>query len=320
MKLGVLTVPLSAMPLDKALSYLKGLGVQTVEIGCGGFPGNAHCAPEILLNDKSEMQKFKQIIKDSGLEISAFSAHGNGVHPNKEVAQKATKELENAIRMAEALEVGVVNTFSGCPGDSAGSQYPNWVTCPWPDDFGSILDYQWNDSLLPYWQKEGGFAEAHGVKIAFEMHPGFCVYNTETMQRIHKEIGPVIGANYDPSHLFWQGMDAIASIRALEGMIYHVHAKDCRVDALNTARTGVLDTKPYGDEIHRSWVFRTVGYGHDGQVWKDIISALRMVGYDGAVSIEHEDSLMSVKEGLEKAIDFLKDVVIEEAPAPMWWA
>ncbi|MCI8549736.1 MAG: sugar phosphate isomerase/epimerase [Lachnospiraceae bacterium] len=320
MKLGVLTVPLSEMPVGQALSYLKGLGAQAVEIGCGGFPGNAHCDPEVLLKDRAKLKEFKETIKASGLEISAFSAHGNAVHPDEETAKKAVRDFENAVYMAEEMEVGVVNTFSGCPGDSEGSRYPNWVTCPWPDDFTKILDYQWNDKLLPYWRKAAEFAGSHGVKVAFEMHPGFCVYNTETMLRIHREIGPALGANYDPSHLFWQGMDGISSIRELAGIIYHVHAKDCKIDAMNTARTGVLDTKPYGDELHRSWIFRTVGYGHDLETWKDIISALRMAGYDGAVSIEHEDSLMSVKEGLEKAVSFLKEVLIEEKPAEMWWA
>lgn len=320
MKVGVLTVPLSEMPIAQALLYLKGLGVQTVEIGCGGFPGNAHCKPEVLLNDKAKMIEFKDTVKSLEVEISAFSAHGNGVHPNKVVAEMATRELENAILMAEEMGVGVVNTFSGCPGDNSSSTYPNWVTCPWPDDFLKVLDYQWNDCLLPYWEKEAAFAKAHGVKIAFEMHPGFCVYNTETMKRINKEIGPTLGANYDSSHLLWQGMDAIASIRELEGMIYHVHAKDCKIDPSNKAKNGVLDTKPYGDEIHRSWLFRTIGYGHDAQMWKDLISTLRMVGYDGAVSIEHEDSLMSVKEGLEKAVRFLQEIIIEEEPAQMWWA
>lgn len=319
MKKGVLTVPLYGMSLDKALSYLKGLGVQTVEIGCGGFPGSTHCNPEVLLHDKKKMNEFKEIIRSSELEISAFSAHGNGVHPDKETAEKATKDLENAILLAAEMGVEVVNTFSGCPGDSKGSQYPNWVTCSWPDDFMKILAYQWDDCLLPYWEKEAAFAKAHGIKVAFEMHPGFCVYNTETMKRIRKEIGPVLGANYDPSHLIWQGMDPIESIRQLEGMIYHVHAKDCHVDSANTAQNGVLDTKPYGDEIHRSWMFRTIGYGHDAKMWKDIISMLRLVGYNGAVSIEHEDSLMSVKEGLEKAIRFLSEIIIEEEPAPIWW-
>ena len=68
----------------------------------------------------------------------------------------------------------------------------------------------------------------------------------------------------------------------------------------------MLDVKKYTDEIHRSWVFRTVGYGNGESVWRDIISNLRMVGYDHVISIEHEDSLMSGDEGLKKAIETLK--------------
>ncbi|MDD4849735.1 MAG: sugar phosphate isomerase/epimerase [Gemmiger sp.] len=320
MKLGVITVPLYGMELASCLAYLKGLGVQTVELGCGGNPGTGHCDAKALLADAGKLKAFRDTIRASGIGISAFSCHGNGVHPNQATAAKDNEDLQNAIRLAAEMEVGVVNTFSGCPGDSAASQHPNWVTCAWPDEYQTVLDYQWNDVLLPYWRKNADFAKAHGVKVAFEMHPGFCVYNTETMLRINREIGNSLGANFDPSHLVWQGMDPVAAIRELSGIIYNVHAKDCRVDSLNTARIGVLDTKHYGDELHRAWIFRTVGYGHDTQYWKDIVSALRLAGFDGTMAIEHEDSLMSVREGLEKAIRFMKDVLIYEKPAEMWWA
>ena len=153
------------------------------------------------------------------------------------------------------------------------------------------------------------------------MHPGFCVYNPETLLRLREAVGDTIGANFDPSHLIWQGMDPVAAIRALEGAIYHVHAKDTKIDQYNTAKFGVLDTKHYGDEIHRSWVFRTVGYGNGLQYWRDLISNLRLVGYDKVMSIEHEDSLMSIDEGLEKAVAFLKESMIKEPkPGSMAWA
>jgi sugar phosphate isomerase/epimerase len=152
------------------------------------------------------------------------------------------------------------------------------------------------------------------------MHPGFVVYNTETMLRLRSECGDNIGANFDPSHLFWQGMDPIACLRALKGCVFHVHAKDCRVDPQNVATVGVLDTKPYSNEIRRGWIFRTVGYGHGAGFWRDFVSTLRLIGYDGALSIEHEDSLMSVNEGFQKAVAFLKDVILSETPGAMWWA
>lgn len=152
------------------------------------------------------------------------------------------------------------------------------------------------------------------------MHPGFQVYNTASMLRLRKELGDTFGANFDPSHLIWQGNDMVASIRELKGAIYHFHAKDTKVDPINAARKGVLDVVPYGEELERSWIFRTVGYGNGQDFWKSVISALRMTGYDDIISIEHEDSLMSVEEGLVKAVAMVREVIISQKPAQMWWA
>jgi sugar phosphate isomerase/epimerase len=323
MKLGTFTVVLGDMPLEKACEFLSKNGVQMVEIGCGGFPGRAHCNPDVLLNDDRELEKFKNTIKSNNLEISALSSHGNMVHPVKEIADQFDEDLTKAILLAEKLGVEVVCTFSGCPGGSPEDKTPNWVTCPWPDDFSRILDYQWNEVLIPYWKKKVAFAKEHGVhKIALEMHPGFCVYNTSTLLRLRKAVGPEIGANFDPSHLIWQGMDPCASIRELgkEGAIFHFHAKDTKIDVYNNAVNGVLDTGHYGREADRSWIFRTVGYGHGDEFWKAIVSELRMAGYDYVLSIEHEDSLMSGREGLIKAIEFLKSVLIYEQRGTMFWA
>lgn len=321
MKLGVFSVLLQDRPLDEALGILKDMGAQMVEIGCGGYPGKAHANPDVLLKDDDALNTFKKTIEKHGLQISALSAHGNPVHPNKEVAAQFDHDLRNAVLLAEKLGINQINTFSGCPGDSQGAKYPNWVTCPWPEDFLEILKYQWDDVLIPYWREFVPFAKEHGVnKIAFELHPGFCVYNTHTMLKIREAVGEELGANLDPSHLVWQGMDPIAVIKELKDAIFHFHAKDTKIDAANTALNGVLDTRHYSDELNRSWIFRTVGYGNDYAYWKDIISTLRMVGYDYAISIEHEDSLMSSLEGLQKACDFLKQVIISEPVGKMFWA
>ena len=304
------------------LCRLKSLGVEAVEIGAGGYPGKAHCNPAELLADEKKLDQFKATIDKYGLEVAALACHGNPVHPDKAIAKSYDEDFRNAVLLAEKIGVDTVITFSGCPGDHDGAKYPNWVTCPWPEDFLAVLDYQWNEVLIPYWKETVKFANAHGVKkIALEMHPGFCVYNPETLLRLREAVGDTIGANFDPSHLIWQGMDPVAAIRALEGAIYHVHAKDTKIDEYNTAKFGVLDTKHYGDEIHRSWVFRTVGYGNGLQYWRDLISNLRLVGYDKVMSIEHEDSLMSIDEGLEKAVAFLKESMIKDPkPTSMSWA
>ena len=322
MRLSVLANLYGEKTLDQTLSTLKKLGVDTVEIGAGGYPGKNQCDPARLLTDKDAFYKFRESFNKHSMDICALAAHGNPVHPDKDIAEGFDRDFKNAVLLAEKLEIDTVITFSGCPGDHEGAKYPNWVTCPWPDDFLKILDWQWNDVLLPYWSKTAAFAKEHGVtRIAFEMHPGFCVYNPETMLRIRREVGDTLGANFDPSHLIWQGMDPVAAIRELKGAIYHVHAKDTKVDKYNTARNGVLDTKHYGDELNRSWIFRAVGFGNDASYWRDMISNLRLCGYDRVLSIEHEDSLMSVDEGLTKAIDFLRPLIMNDPkPGSMSWA
>lgn len=322
MKLGVFSVVLGALPLEKACEFLHSKGVQMIEIGCGGHPGKAHCDPEILLNDETKLQEFKDTIAKYELQISALSAHGNMVHPVKEIAAGFDKDLTNAILLAEKLGVPVVNTFSGCPGGSPSDKTPNWVTCSWPEDYLHALEYQWEEVLIPYWKEKAAFAREHGIKIALELHPGFCVYNTKTLLRLREAAGPEIGANFDPSHLIWQGMDPCASIRELgkQGAIFHFHAKDTKIDGPNCSVNGVLDTTHYGDEINRSWIFRSVGYGHGEEYWKAMISELRLAGYDYAISIEHEDSLMTGTEGLNKAIKFLQNVLIYEERGEMFWA
>lgn len=322
MKIGVCVVLLGDRPLDKALEYLKAAGIESLEIGAGGYPGKAHCNPAVLLNDEKALNEFRKTIDKYGMELNCFSCHGNPVHPNKEIAKKFHDDFENAVLLAEKLGVRKIIGFSGCPGDSENAKYPNWVTCPWPEDYSRILEWQWKEVLIPYWKKEADFAAKHGIeKIAFEMHPGFCVYNPETLMKLRNTVGEIIGANFDPSHLIWQQVDPVAAIRYLGKAIFHVHAKDTKIDKYNTAIYGVLDTKHYSDEIHRSWIFRTVGYGNDHQYWKDFVTNLRLVGYDDVLSIEHEDSVMTTFEGLEKAISFLKDVRIEEPkPTGMFWA
>jgi len=183
-----------------------------------------------------------------------------------------------------------------------------------------MLDWQWKERAIPYWKETARICKQAGVRVAIEMHPNFIVYNPETMLKLRDLAKGTIGCNFDPSHMFWQQVDVATAIRALGDCIYHVHAKDCKIDPGNTALNGVLDVKKYTDEIHRSWIFRTVGYGNGESVWRDIVSNLRMVGYDHVISIEHEDSLMSGDEGLKKAIAFLKGIVINAPAGKAYWA
>ena len=321
MKVGVFSVILSSMPFEQALDCLAGMGVKAVEIGTGAFTGTAHCDADALLASDQKAKDFMHAITSRGLEISCLSVHGNPIHPNREIAAAHDAAYRRCVLLAQKLGVEVVTTFSGCPGGAPGDRQPNWVTCPWPPEYLEILDYQWNEVVVPYWIGATDYARKNGIyKIALEMHPGFVVYNPETLLKLRKAAGTEIGANFDPSHLIWQQIDPCAAVRALQGAIWHVHAKDTDVQDWNTKVNGVLDTKHYADELNRSWIFRTVGYGTPRSFWCDFVSALRMTGYDGALSIEHEDSLMTIREGLEKAIRFLQGIVLQEPKGAVTWA
>jgi len=319
MRVGLFTALFNKQGLDDVIQRAKKLGIADLELGTGNYPSDPHCKLEYLTN-AIKRNEFTKKLADDGMRISALSCHGNPLHPNKIIAKSNDAVSRKTVQLAAKLGVSKVIEFSGCPGDTDGAKYPNWVTCAWPNEYLDVLKWQWEKKTVPYWTKRNAHAEDHGINIALEMHPGFVVYSPETMLKLRNATGKRIGANLDPSHLFWQGIDPIESVRALGKAVFHIHAKDTKMYPTNVATAGVLDVKPYSDEINRSWLFRTVGYGHGPEWWTDFVSTLQMVGYDDVLSIEHEDSLMSVDEGLSKAVSFLNSVLIREKLTEMWWA
>ncbi|MBC7287081.1 MAG: sugar phosphate isomerase/epimerase [Armatimonadetes bacterium] len=327
MKIGAFAVAWSNKPLEEVLDFYVEMGLEAIEIGCGNYPGDAHCNPFELTQDARKRKALLQAVSGRGLIISALSCHGNPLHPDSEIARRHHETWQATAQLAKQLEVENVIVFSGLPGGAPGDKTPNWITAPWPEDHLKALEYQWNEVAIPYWKAEARYAASKGVYACFEMHPNFLVYNPETLIKLRLAVGDKYGericANFDPSHLFWQGINPSKAIRKLSEygeVIRHVHAKDCRVYEWVADVYGVLDTKHYGNEAARAWIFRTVGYGHGEDVWRDIISTLRMVGYDGVLSIEHEDSLMTADEGFRKAVEFLKRVIISEPPGEITWA
>jgi sugar phosphate isomerase/epimerase len=320
MKLGLFTPVFGKLKFDDMLAKVRSLGkIQALELGTGGWPGHDHLDVEGLSSDVSRAKAFRQRLNDAGLTISALSCHGNPLHPDRAIAKKYDDEFRKTVCLASQMEVPVVVTFSGCPGDSDDARHPNWVTTPWPPEFLEVLEWQWDKKTIPYWRDAERFARDRGVKVALEAHPGFVVYNVETALKLRAATGPSLGVNFDPSHFFWQGVDVPAAIRALGDAIFHVHAKDVAIDPQNVAVNGVLDTKTYRRMPERSWLFRSVGWGHDEREWKRIVTALRLSGYDYVMSIEHEDALASIDEGLKTAIDLLSRVILTEAPVEAWW-
>jgi sugar phosphate isomerase/epimerase len=321
MKLGVFTPVFGQLGVREMIAAVRALKhVQAVELGTGCWPGASHIdLGGLLADDGTKARDHRRLFEDAGLTISALSCHANPLHPNAATAREADDVFHRTVRLAERLQVPVVVTFSGCPGDCETATHPNWVTTAWPPEFLDILDWQWEQKAVPYWRGAASFASDHGVRVALEAHPGFLVYNVETALRLRAATGPAIGVNLDPSHLFWQGVGIPDAIRALGDAIFHVHAKDLAFDRQNTAVNGVIDAKSYTRMQERSWLFRSVGWGHDELAWKQIVSALRLTGYDYVMSIEHEDALASIDEGLGAAVDLLHRVILTEPPVTPWW-
>jgi DNA-(apurinic or apyrimidinic site) lyase len=321
MDVGVLTVPLGDQSRESAFEYLANLGVDAVELGCGGYPGQGHLDRQRLLEESDARSEFRADLDEYDLRVSALATHNNPLHPDDKRASEADTELREAIELADVLDIGTVTCFSGLPAGGPDDEVPNWVTAPWPGEHADAHEYQW-EVATDYWRDLAEHAAEHGVDIAIEMHPNMLVYEPSGMLELRERTNDRIGANFDPSHLYWQGIEITDAIRLLgaHDVIHHFHAKDTRVYDAQARTKGVLDMTAYDEVEDRSWIFRSVGYGHGEDHWRDIVSTLRMVGYDGALSIEHEDALTSSSEGLEKGIDLLQRVIFGEQPGDTFWA
>lgn len=322
MKLGVFTPLFNQLSFEEMIDAVAKKGLQTVEIGTGGYPGDAHLKIDTLLASSDARKEYLAKLADKGLEISALSCHNNPIAPDPQVAQTADELLRKTIKLASLMNVPVVNGFSGVSGGNPTDTQVNWPVLPWPTEYEDNYNYQWENKLIPYWKGINQDAEAAGVKIGIELHGGFLAHTPYTMLKLRDAAGKAIGCNLDPSHLWWQGIDPVAAIKILgkENAIHHFHAKDTYLDQDNINMHGLTDMQPYGNVQTRAWTFRSVGCGHDLKEWSDMISALRLYGYDYVLSIEHEDPIMSIDEGLARAVTNLKSIMIKDQPSDMWWA
>lgn len=321
MKVGIFSVLFQDKSFEEMLDYVANAGVEMIEIGTGGNPGNQFCPLDELLNDEQARKAYLNKITNRGLEISALSCHNNPISPNQQEADSAHDTLYKTIKLAALLDVPVVNTFSGIAGADDEAKHPNWPVTPWPTVYSEIYDWQWHEKLIPYWKEVANYAASQNVKIGIELHAGFLVHTPYTLLKLREATGDAIGANLDPSHLWWQGIDPIAAIKILgqANAIHHFHAKDTYIDQDNVNMYGLTDMQPYANVKTRAWTFRTVGYGHNPHEWGEMISALRMNGYDYVMSIEHEDPIMSIEEGFNKAVQNLKSVNITQPAPDLWW-
>jgi len=310
--IGVFDPVYEKLSLEQMLDKVSALGLEAMEIGTGGYPGAHHCPVDDLLADPAKAKTWIRKFEDRGIRVATLSCHGNPIHPDAKHADRDAETFRKTVLLAERLDVKVIVGFSGCPGGSSAETQPNWITYRWPPEYNEMLQWQWKEKVVPYWKEAAKFARGHGIKkLALEMHPNFVVYNPRTLLKLREAVGEEIGANCDLSHLFWQGCDPVEVIHFLgkQGAIYHAHMKDTVLYPDNVSKYGVLNFAFETGELEQaSATFRAVGYGHGAGLWKEIVKAYMDVGYEGILSIENEDPILSGEIGVERAAYVLKNV------------
>lgn len=306
MKIGINTNCFVNLSLDEVLKTLAELELECVEFCTGGnWNPSPHLKLDALLESQSARTEFLAKVKDYGLTISALNCSGNQLHP---VTGKAHDEdLRKTFQLAKHFGLDRVVTMSGLPGGGPEDKHSNWVTTAWPPETTEILRYQWEDVAIPYWKDLSKYGANLGItKIAIENHGAQLVYNLDTLLRLREASGNNVGLNFDPSHIFWMGGDPLQMIEEASEVIFHVHAKDTRLESHKQAVNTLIETRDSAKARLRSWNYVTVGYGHGEEWWKNFMSQLRMVGYDDVLSIEHEDFLLDNLEAVKKATSVLK--------------
>ena len=310
--IGVFDPVYADLSLDAMLDKVSALGLEAMEIGTGGYPGSSHCPIDEIYNNEAKAKAWVKKFEDRGIRVATLSCHGNPVHPDAQHAARDAESFKKTVQLAEKIGVKVIVGFSGCPGGSPKDTQPNWITYRWPEEYDQMLQWQWKEKVIPYWKEAAKFAREHGVhRLAFEMHPNFVVYNPRTLLKLREAVGEEIGANCDLSHLFWQGCDPVEVIHFLgkQGMIYHAHMKDTVLYPENVAKYGVLNFVFEKQDLPlASDAFRAVGYGHGASTWKAVLQAYMDIDYEGILSIENEDPILSGETGVERAAYVLKNV------------
>lgn len=295
---------------EEMLDIIAGYGYKAIELACGNWSTAPHIQLDELLASKAARERLLAEVGKRNLTIAALNCSGNQLAPNDE-GTAHQKVVEKTFRLAEKLGISTIVMMSGCPGGAPGDTTANWICTGWPPATTKILEWQWNEVLVPYWSKTAKQARNHGItKVALENHGCQMVYSVETFFRLRAMVDDdVIGLNFDPSHLLWMGGDPISAVRALGKAIYHVHAKDVRLERGICDKNGVLDTKTIDMFRERAWNYVALGHGHNSSWWREFFSVLSMTGYSGTVSLEMEDLTMDPLAVLQKSTAVLKDAL-----------
>jgi sugar phosphate isomerase/epimerase len=305
LKVGLFTYSVEGIPFDEVLGLAQESGIEAVELGVGGGSPSPGLDAEMLLTDSARRAHVQDSVAGHGMVISALNASCNPLHPNLERRTRNLDFLKTAIRLGAKMGVTRVITSAGCPGESERSLHPAFVVESEGSD--EVLEWQWKEVAEPIWKEIGSYATEHGVRICIEILPGRLAYNTDSFLRLRNLVGEAVGANFDPSHLIWQGMDPNVVARELTGCIYHAHAKDTVINPREMSRNGMIETRE--DRSSRSWSFCTVGDGHDAVYWRSVVISMQAAGYDDVWSIEHEDSTLDERSAIRRNASFIRGLL-----------
>jgi sugar phosphate isomerase/epimerase len=308
MHYGIYTDTAGLFDLDEILDTCNKNGITGVELGAANWNETPVVPVKELLSGEMQPEVFKKKFEERGIRIDALNCSGNPVHPVE--GKKHEEGLLNTIKLASLLGVKTVVTCSGLPGGGPEDKTPNWVTTHWPPENHKILEYQWDEVMIPFWKKIVPIARECGVRIAFELHPTMMVYNLYTYKKLCEGVGDcydVLGINMDPSHMMWMGGDGREIIKAVPSQIFHCHLKDVVYHDNNRLVNGNLDNKP-GDSPERSWNFDTPGRGRDAEWWSGFLATLKEAGYDGILSFELEVYDGTEQETIRRGVDFMNTI------------
>jgi len=311
LRIGVVLEAFLDRPLEDVLPWLARAApeVTDIEVGAGGYAPHPHCDVAELLHSAQARTAWLDLIARHGLRLDALNAWGNPLHPDEDLARRHDEDLRNAIRLAVLLGADRVVAMAGCPAGAPGDGVPHFGAGGWLPYLEGVYQRQWTERIEPYWTELAAFAaaEAPGLLVCLELHPGTCAFNVETFRRV-AALGPSIGANLDPSHFFWMGMDGHRVAEALGDRVGHAHGKDTVFHADSMALNGLLDRRWPEPAAEMPWTFAVPGRGHDLAWWTGLVRALAG-SRARVVSIEHEDPFVPAETGVPEAARVLRAAI-----------
>lgn len=277
MHVGILTAPLRTQPLAELIPWAASQGIRALEIDVR--PGS-HLDAQAA--DDAALEQLRKLLAQHNITISSLACYASLTGVTDEQARSARQSIEAAIGLAQRLGVDTVCTLAGFP--AGGKNRAQTITADMPAAFRPLLD----------------LAGQHGVRLALENWFATNIQHLDHWRAVFEALPDAhFGLNFDPSHLDWQGIDVALAVQEFKDRIFHVHAKDVAVSPSKLARVG------YGGDGW--WRYVLPGYGRIG--WGEFIGALRDIGYDGVLSIEHEDRAFPAEEGFSKAARYLNGLI-----------